>query len=149
MTTETLTKTDLKITKVRSGSVFEEKESYSRVVAVGDWIFVSNTAGRNYATREISKDPVEQAKRCLHNIEGALAAVGASLADVVNSRVVIPNPADAPAVMAYVGEKFRGIDPARTVTCPPLGGPDYLVEIEVTAYRGAGAAEVETITVGL
>lgn len=149
MTTDTLTKSALKVTKVKSGSVFEDKESYSRVVAVGDWIFVSNTAGRNYATREISKDPVEQAKRCFHNIEGALAAVGASLADVVNSRVVIPNPADAPAVMAYVGEKFRGIDPARTVTCPPLGGPDYLVEIEVTAFRGAGAAEVETLTVSL
>lgn len=147
--TDTLTRPTLKVTRVKSGSVFEEKESYSRVVAVGDWIFVSNTAGRNYATREIPKDPVEQAKRCFHNIEGALAVVGASLADVVNSRIVIPNPADAPAVMAYVGEKFRGIDPARTVTCPPLGGPDYLVEIEVTAYRGASAAEVETITVSL
>lgn len=139
----------VKVTRVKSGSIFEEKESYSRVVAVGDWIFVSNTAGRNYATREIADDAVEQAKRCLHNIEGALAAVGASLADVVNSRVVIPNVADAPAVMAYIGEKFRGIDPARTVTCPPLGGPDYKVEIEVTAFRGAGAAEIETITVSL
>jgi enamine deaminase RidA (YjgF/YER057c/UK114 family) len=149
MTTDTLTKAALKITKVKSGSIYEDKESYSRVVAVGDWIFVSNTAGRNYATRAIAKDAVEQAKQCFHNIEGALAAVGSSLKDVVNSRVVIPNVADAPAVMAYVGEKFRGIDPARTVTCPPLGGPDYLVEIEVTAYRGAGAAEVETISVSL
>jgi enamine deaminase RidA (YjgF/YER057c/UK114 family) len=141
--------TMVKVTKVKSGSIYEDKESYSRVVAIGDWIFVSNSAGRDYKTRAIAADAVEQAKQCFHNIEGALASVGASLKDVVNSRVVIPNVADAPAVMAYVGEKFRGIDPARTVTCPPLGGPDYKVEIEVTAYRGAASAEVEHITVRL
>ena len=49
-----------KIVKVKSGSLYETKESYSRIVAVGDWIFVSNTAGRNYKTREMSPDPVEQ-----------------------------------------------------------------------------------------
>lgn len=139
----------VKITKVKSGSLYEEKESYSRVVAVDNWIFVSNTAGRHYRTRDMSTDPVEQARQCFHNIEGALAAVGATLADVVRSRVVIPNATDAPAVMAFVGEKFRGIDPASTVTCPPLGGPDYRVEIEVTAYKGAGAAGAEYINVSL
>lgn len=139
----------IKITKVKSGSIFEEKESYSRIVAVGDWIFVSNTAGRNYKTREMSTDPVEQAKQCFRNIEGALAAVGSGLEDVVMSTVIIPNQPDAPSVMAYVGERFRGIDPARTVTCSPLGAPDYKVEIEVTAYRGAGKSEQEHINVGL
>ena len=138
-----------KVVKIKSGSIFEDKESYSRLVAVDDWIFVSNTAGRNYKTREISSDPVEQARRCIANIEGALAAVGATLADVVRSRVVIPNPADAPAVMALVGEKFRGIDPCSTVTCPPLGGPDYKVEIEVTAYRGVGAALQKRVRIEL
>ncbi|HEY0276438.1 MAG TPA: RidA family protein [Paenirhodobacter sp.] len=139
----------LKVMKVKSGSKFETTESYSRIVTIDDWIFVSNTAGRNYATREISDDPIEQCKQCFHNIEGALKAVGATLADVVQSRVFIPNPEDAPSVMAYVGEKFRGIDPQRTVTCPALGAPIYKVEIEVTAYRGVGAAEVEEITVTL
>jgi len=138
-----------KITKVKSGSIFEEKESYSRIVAVGDWIFVSNTAGRNYKTREMSTDPVEQTKQCLSNIEGALASVGSRLEDVVMSTVIIPNVADARAVMDYVGERFRGIDPARTVTCSPLGAADFKVEIEVTAYRGAGDAEQERITVSL
>lgn len=138
-----------KVTKVKSGSIYEEKESYSRVVAVDNWVFVSNTAGRNYKTREMSTDPVEQAKQCFKNIEGALASVGASLADVVRSRVVIPNAADAPAVMAFVGEKFRNIDPCSTVTCPPLGGPDFKVEIEVTAYKGAGAAGAEYINISL
>ncbi len=139
----------MKVTKVKSGSIFEEKESYSRVVAVDNWVFVSNTAGRNYKTREMSSDPVEQARQAFRNIEGALASVGATLADVVRSRVVIPNPADAPAVMAFVGEKFRGIDPCSTVTCPPLGGPDYKVEIEVTACKGVGATKAEYVKISL
>jgi enamine deaminase RidA (YjgF/YER057c/UK114 family) len=139
----------MKVVKVKSGSLYEDRESYSRVVAVDNWVFVSNTAGRNYRTREMSTDAVEQAKQCLRNIEGALAAVGATLADVVRSRVVIPNVADAPAVMAFIGEKFRGIDPASTVTCPPLGGPDYKVEIEVTAYKGVGAAGSEYLRISL
>ncbi|MGO7761446.1 RidA family protein [Rhizobium ruizarguesonis] len=138
-----------KVTKVKSGSIYEEKESYSRVVAVDNWVFVSNTAGRNYKTREMSADPVEQAKQCFKNIEGALASVGATLADVVRSRVVIPNVEDAPAVMAFVGEKFRNIDPCSTVTCPPLGGPDLRVEIEVTAYKGAGASGSEYVSISL
>lgn len=49
------------------------------------------------------------------------------------------------AVMAFVGEKFRGIDPCRTVICPPLGAPDYKVEIEVTAYKGVGATKAEYV----
>ena len=75
--------------------------------------------------------------------------IGSRLEDVVMSTVIIPNVADARAVMDYVGERFRGIDPARTVTCSPLGAADFKVEIEVTAYRGAGDAEQERITVSL
>lgn len=97
----------------------------------------------------MSTDPVEQARQCFVNIEGALASVGASLADVVRSSVIIPNREDAPAVMAFVGEKFRGIDPASPVTCSPLGAPDFKVEIEITAYKGVGAAGSEYIEVSL
>ena len=51
--------------------------------------------------------------------------------------------------MAYMGEKFRGIDPASCVTCAPLGGPEYLFEIQVTAYRGAGAADAKHVSISL
>lgn len=134
------------IIKLKTGSIYEEKESYSRVVAVGDWIFVSNTAGRNYETREMAPDAVNQIHQAIANVRGALAAVGARLEDVVRSRVSIPYVEDAPAVMAVVGEYFRGIDPASTVTCTPLGGADYRAEIEVTAYRGAGGIPQERRT---
>ena len=138
-----------KITKVKSGSIFEEKESYSRLVCVGDWIFVSNTGGRNYTTREMSSDAVEQAKQCFDNIEGALNAVGSNLEDIISSKIFIPYVEDAPAVMAYVGERLKGIDPQRTVTCAPLGAADFKVEMEMTAYRGAGSAEVEHMVISL
>lgn len=136
------------IIKLKSGSVFEEKASYSRLVAVDNWIYVSNTAGRNPHTKLIPEDVLEQAHQVFANIEAALAAVDASLADVVCSRVFIQNPEDVPAVMELIGVKFRGIDPACTATCPPLGSTVYKVELEVTAYRGASRANVQTLTLG-
>ena len=138
-----------RIVKVKTGNKFEELGSYSRIVAVDNWIFVSNTAGRNPQTKEIPEDVAAQTLQVFANIEGALAAVDSCLADVISSRVFIQNPDDTPAVMAIVGEKFRGIDPAATVTCPPLGSTIYKVELEVTAYRGASTANVEKITVSL
>lgn len=136
-----------KIVKVKTGSKFEEIASYSRVVMVDNLIHVSNTAGRNPDTHQIRDDVIEQAEQVFQNIERALAVVGASLADVVMSRVFIQNPEDTAKVMEFIGTKFRGIDPASTVTCPPLGSNIYKVELEVTAYRGASKAEVETITI--
>lgn len=136
-----------RIVKVKTGSKFEESGSYSRLVAVDNWIYVSNTAGRNPDTKEIPDDVIGQTEQVFANIEHALAAVGASLADVVMSRVFIQNPADTPAVMDFIGQKFRGINPATTVTCPPLGSTVYKVELEVTAYRGASQAETEEINI--
>ena len=133
------------IVKVKTGSKFEEIASYSRVVAVEDWVFVSNTAGRNPETQVIPEDVLEQTEQVFANIERALESVDASLNDVVMSRVFIQNPEDTNAVMAFIGEKFRGVDPATTVTCPPLGSTVYKVELEVTVYRGAGKANVKKI----
>ena len=136
-----------KITKVKTGSKFEDIASYSRVVAVDNLIMVSNTAGRNPDTQEIPKDVVEQTKQVFRNIERALAAVDSSLADVVQSRVFIQDPKDIHKVMEYIGTKFRGIDPVNTATRPPLGSTTYKVEIEVTAYRGAAKGDVELINI--
>lgn len=135
------------ITKIKTGSTFEEKESYSRAVVVDNWIFVSNTAGRNYATREMASNAVGQIHQAFANARAALQSVDATLEDVVRSRVFIPYIEDVPEVMAVVGEYFRGIDPASTVTCSPLGGPDYRAEIELTAYRGAGQLPQERRTI--
>lgn len=136
-----------RIIKVNTGSQFEAQASYSRVVAVDNWIYVSNTAGRNPQSKIIPDDITEQTYQVFTNIEAALAAVNTTLEDVIFSRVYIQDPNDIPTVMPIIGQKFRGINPATTVTCPPLGSSIYKVEIEVTAYRQASQAEIEAITI--
>lgn len=138
-----------KITKVKTGGKFEEIGSYSRLVTVDNWIFLSNTAGRNPETKEISPDPLEQTDQVFENITRALVAVGSSLEDVVTTRVFIQDPKNTHMIMGRFGEKFRGIDPTTTVTNPPLGSPEYAVEIEVTAYLGAGQAEQNRVTISV
>lgn len=131
-----------KIIKATTGSALEKQASYSRLVAVDNWIYVSNTAGRNPETKVMPDDLIEQTLQVFVNVERALAAVGASLADVIFSRVYIQDPKDLPTVMEIVGEKFTGVNPATTITCPPLGSTIYKMELEVTAYRGASDADV-------
>ena len=126
------------IRKIKTASLYEHKYSYSRAVAAGDWILVSNTAGRNYDTREIAPDAAGQTEQVFRNVEAALARLGASLKDVVRIRLFIPDPRDVETVLAIVGERFRGIDPANTTTCTPLAQPELKVEMEVTAYRKRG-----------
>lgn len=133
------------IVKLKTGTRLEEISSYSRLVMVDSWIFVSNTAGRDPRTGQIPEALDAQTHQVFDNIERALKAVEASLADVVATRVFVQTPSDTPAVMAIFGDRFRGVDPTTTVTSPPLGSDSYKVEIEVTAYRGAAMAEITRI----
>jgi enamine deaminase RidA (YjgF/YER057c/UK114 family) len=129
----------MEIIKVQSQSKSEARDSYSRVVMVGEWAFVSITAGANFTDRTVSPDPAAQAHKMIDNVEASLREVGCVLADVVQARVFIPHPRDFDAVIAVFAERFRGIDPANTVLCAPLGSADLRVEMEATAFRGAGA----------
>lgn len=138
-----------KITKVKTGNAFEDKESYSRLVRIGDWMLMSNTAGRHPETKVMPEDAAGQAEQVFDNIERLLTKIGSSLADVVRSRVTIPNPADVPAVMEVVARRYKGIDPASTVLCSPLGLPHLKVEMEITAYFGAAGMEQERLVVPL
>lgn len=136
-----------KIIKVKTGSIYEEQASYSRLVQVENWIYVSNTAGRNPETKLIPEEITAQTLQVFANIESALSAIDASLKDVVFSRVYVPNPEEVPAVVAVLAEKFKGINPATTVTCAPLAAPIYKVEIEVTAYRNVANLKFEQIKI--
>ena len=139
----------IEITRLKSNSTIEARSSYSRGIAIDDWIVLANTAGRNFSNREMPADATGQAEQMFRNIEGALAALGSGLADVVRARVSVPDPADMPAVMAVFAARFAGIEPVGTFTCTPLAGPEYKVEMEVTAYRGAGKATAKRISVVL
>ncbi len=133
------------VIKLKSGSKSEDLGSYSRLVVVDNLIFVSLTAGRNPKTKPIPVDLAEQTLQVLANIETALQAIGASLADVVASRVFVQFPEDIDVIMAAYADKMRGIDPALTLTSPRLGSAEYKVEIEMTAYRGAATANIKKI----
>ncbi|GBQ09307.1 hypothetical protein CFR78_11455 [Komagataeibacter rhaeticus] len=133
------------IIKLKSGSLYEDRNSYSRIFMIGDQIFVSNTAGIDYTTREISPDVAQQARKALQNINGALQAVGSSLADTVRIITHVPTSTDMPAVAAVLGETFRNIDPAGTMVCTPLARRELKVEFEVTAIRGASSLPAKYI----
>lgn len=138
----------IQITKLKTGSPAETRGSYSRAVAVGDLIFVSNTAGRNPETKLISGNPGEQTRQVLTNIERALEALDAALEDVIAARVFIQFVEDIDEVMAVYADRMRGIEPTLTLTSPPLGSPEFKVEIEVTAWRGASRCTLNEITLG-
>jgi enamine deaminase RidA (YjgF/YER057c/UK114 family) len=139
----------VRITKVKTGNKYEESVCYSRAVAVGDWIFVSNTAGRDPKTGEMPEHIVAQTRQIFANIDAALKSVNSSLADVVSARVFVPNPDEMSSAMEVFAETFRGIDPALTVTSPALGSAIYKIEVELTAYRGASSSEVEKIHINV
>ena len=116
---------------------------------VGDWVLVANTAGRNHATKEMPKTALEQMKQTVHNIQKALQGAGTDLEHVVRARIYIPNRADHAEALTWWGETFRGIDPVATITCCPLASDDYLVEVEVTAYKGAKSEDWERSAISL
>ena len=137
------------VIKVKTGNKFEEHGSYSRVVAVDNMIFVSNTAGRNPATKLIPEDLTEQTNQVLDNLSSALKSVNAGLGDVVSARVFVQFPEDVETVMTAYGLRMRGINPTLTMTCPPLGSTQYKVEIDVVAIRGVSQAEVKELLISL
>ena len=120
---------------VSSGSPLEPVIGFSRAVRVGNVICVAGTAPirEDGATVGVG-DAAAQTKRCLEIIERALQDAGASLADVVRTRVLLKNIEDWSAVAAVHGQCFSTIRPACTV-CQVVGfiDPRWLVEIEVDA----------------
>ena len=124
---------------ISSGSPFESQIGYSRAVVDGEWVFVSGTTGFDYATMTISDDVAQQAEQCLKNIQTALAAAGATLADVVRVSYILPNGEDFRACWPVLGKYFGEIRPAATAITAGLTDPRMKIEIEVTARIGSGA----------
>lgn len=139
----------VEVTKVQSQVPSEARDSYSRVVVVDDWAFVSITAGVQMDPRRVPADPAEQAGLMIDNVETSLRSVGFELADVVKAQVIIGHPRDFDAVIKVFADRFRGIDPANTVHCAPLGSADLRVEMDATARRGVGRAEQKRVKITL
>jgi enamine deaminase RidA (YjgF/YER057c/UK114 family) len=121
---------------ISSGSPFEAAIGYSRAVVDGDWIFLSGTTGFDYATMHISADIAEQAEQCFANIAAALAQAGASLADIVRIRYIVPaGPAEFEKCWPVFQKHLADIRPAATFISAGLSDPRMKIEIEATARR--------------
>ena len=99
-------------------------------------VFVSGTTP-NWPDGVVDPDPVTQLRRCFEIIERALNETGATLQDVVRTRVYLVDAADAYAVEKVHGELFTDIRPANTtVVVAALLNPAWKVEVEVDALIG-------------
>ncbi len=115
---------------VSSGSEFESTVGYSRAVRVGPHVAVSGTTGSGSAD-----DIAAQTREALRRIENALGDAGATLHDVVRTRIYVTDISRWREVAAVHAEIFGEIRPAATmVEVSALIAPELLVEIEADAY---------------
>jgi enamine deaminase RidA (YjgF/YER057c/UK114 family) len=122
---------------VPAAGPFAPVVGYSRAVRVGPHVFVAGTAPIMADGGPPPADPYAQAKRCLEIVEAALAEAGASLADVVRTRVYLVNTGDFEGVARAHGEAFADVRPANTtLAVKEFVDPRWLVEIEVDAVVG-------------
>ncbi len=119
--------------RISSESPFEPTIGFSRAVRVGDRVLVSGTGP--VVTGGITPAGAEaQARRCFEIIEAALGEAGASLDDVVRTRMYITSAADGDAVGAVHGELLGRVRPAASmVVVAGLLDPAWKVEIEAEA----------------
>jgi enamine deaminase RidA (YjgF/YER057c/UK114 family) len=123
--------------RVGSGSPYEATIGFSRAVRVGDQVAVAATAPI-WPDGEVDEDVAAQARRALEIIEQALSEAGASLADVVRTRVFLVSAADGDAVAAVHGEIFGDIRPASGfIVVSGFLDPRWKLEIEADAIVGS------------
>ena len=122
-------------TNYASGSPWEDIIGYSRAVSVGNTIEVTGTVADEEGQLMGGDDAYEQARYALSKIERMLQKAGASMADVVRTRMyVVDIERDWEAVGKAHHEFFSSIKPATTmVEVSRFIAPEYLVEIEATA----------------
>ena len=113
---------------------WEELAGYSRAVRIGNIIAVSGTTASN-AAGEVQHigDAGAQATYIIRKIEASLQQAGATLSDVIRTRIFVANIADWEAVARAHGAIFGNIRPANTLVSASMVDPRQLVEIEADA----------------
>jgi enamine deaminase RidA (YjgF/YER057c/UK114 family) len=116
-----------------SGTAFEERVGYSRAVRAGDRVHVSGTAPIMPDDADPPASAYEQARLCLERIARVLAEAGASLDDVVRTRIYVTDASLIDEVGRAHREAFAKARPATTGVVVQLLDPRWLVEIEAEA----------------
>ncbi len=116
---------------------YEFQFGYSRAVRQGNIIRVSGTAGLGDDGQVVSDEVIEQMRRALEIIKAALADLGATLDDVIMTRIYVSNVHNIDSVALVHGEVFRDIRPASSIVKVEFIDPKILVEVEAEAvYPG-------------
>ncbi len=124
------------VRRISSGGPWEEKVGYSRAVAAGPWILVAGTTSTVDGQVTDVGDLFEQTRTAFGIALAALERLGATAADVVQTRMYILDMDQQDAVARAHRAVFGSIRPTATMLgVAALAHPDHLIEVEVTAFR--------------
>ncbi len=126
----------MKRRRIGSDAPWEATVGYSRAVRIGPHVYVAGTTGIDARGRAVAPDAYAQARRAFAIVEAALAELGATMEDVVRTRLYVVDIArDGEAVGRAHGEVFQTVRPAATmVEVRALINPALRVEVEVDAF---------------